>query len=144
MVFHPQLNNIFAAGSYGSSIGLYSLQTNQIFALFKGQKKGITHIKFSTDGTKLFSGTRNDDDVFCWDMRNPGEVLAVYKRDLSTNQKMYFDITPGDQYLLSGSRDGNILVFELENTSSLDKSDAGEVLPVSSFKAHNDCVNGVR
>ena len=28
----------------------------------------------------------------CWDMRNLGKVLMRMKRDVQTNQRMYFDL----------------------------------------------------
>ncbi|KAB7499877.1 Telomerase Cajal body protein 1 [Armadillidium nasatum] len=139
---HPQLRSVIAAGSYSSSLALYSLQTQRPFVILQGQKKGITHIKFSGDGTKLFSGTRNDDDIFCWDMRNPGELLAVYKRELTTNQKYYFDVTPqDDRFLITGTKRGQVLVYDLSSSSS--NTDQGDILPTTSFTAHKDCVNGI-
>ncbi|RXG73510.1 Telomerase Cajal body protein 1 [Armadillidium vulgare] len=139
---HPQLRSVIAAGSYSSSLALFSLQTQRPFVILQGQKKGITHIKFSGDGTKLFSGTRNDDDIFCWDMRNPGELLAVYKRELTTNQKYYFDVTPqDDRFLITGTKRGQVLVYDLSSSSS--NTDQGDILPTTSFTAHKDCVNGI-
>lgn len=35
---------------------------------------GVTHIKFAPDGRLLFSGSRKDDEIVCWDIRRTKEV----------------------------------------------------------------------
>jgi len=34
-----------------------------------------------------------DHEILCWDMRNPGQILFSLYRKVTTNQRMYFDIT---------------------------------------------------
>ena len=64
-------------------------------------------------------------------------MLQVYKRDVQTNQRIYFDLYK--EYLFSGNSDGNVSIW-----NSLADSTGDEFQPVvSSFKAHNDCVNGI-
>ena len=36
---------------------------------------GITHLMFAPDGISLFSGSRKDSDIVCWDIRQTGEVI---------------------------------------------------------------------
>lgn len=67
-----------------------------------GQKNGLTSLKFSNDGWKLFSGGRMDNEIICWDIRNPGNVLFSLKRVVNTNQRIQFDLTKDDKYLASG------------------------------------------
>lgn len=98
---------------------------------------GVTHLKFSKDGNRLFSGARKDSDIICWDVRNLGEILQVYKRDVKTNQRIYFDLY--SQYLCSGNNDGTVSIW---NADEFDLTAESEPALVN-FKAHNDCVNGV-
>lgn len=35
---------------------------------------GVTHLKFAPAGRLLFSGSRKDDKIVCWDIRQPKEV----------------------------------------------------------------------
>ena len=142
---HPELPTIFAAASYNGSIGLFSSKFKKCFALLKGHEKGITYLKFSNDGSLLFSGTRKDDEILCWDVRNPGNIFASFKRQMTNNQRMYFDFTPCNQHLLSGTTDGSVLSWKLNyHLASLTGSnDPSDVQPDNSFKAHNDCCNGI-
>lgn len=71
--------------------------------MLTGQHGGLTHLKFSNDGLRLFSGGRMDSEIICWDIRNPGVVLSTYKRVVKTNQRIYFDMSLDDKYLISGN-----------------------------------------
>lgn len=73
---------------------------------------------FSQDGNKLFSGARKDSEIFCWDLRNPGKILQAFKRDIQTNQRIYFDLFFDCKYLCSGNNDGTIS-FGMEMISIL-------------------------
>lgn len=35
---------------------------------------GVTHLKFAPDGRLLYSGSRKDDEIVCWDIRRTDEV----------------------------------------------------------------------
>ncbi|MPC15443.1 Telomerase Cajal body protein 1 [Portunus trituberculatus] len=92
MSFNPQLPSVFAAGSYLGSIGLYNLERNNLFCRMEGNIGGVTQVKFSSCGTKLFSGSRKNNEILCWDIRNPGKLLCGYGREVSTSQRIYFDL----------------------------------------------------
>ncbi|XP_071543489.1 telomerase Cajal body protein 1 [Panulirus ornatus] len=146
MAFNPQLPTVFAAGSYLGSLGLYNSQNNNLFCRMEGCLGGVTHIQFSADGTKLFSGTRKNNEILCWDMRNIGKILCGYRREVSTNQRIYFDLEPQlCRYLISGSTKGQVLKWDLEPGSEiiLEDDDVPIMLPSASFNAHKDCINGI-
>lgn len=98
---------------------------------------GLTHMRFSDDGNRLYTGARKDSDIICWDMRNFGKVLQVFKRDVQTNQRVYFDFH--SKYLVSGNNDGTVNVW---NGDEFDVDQDYQSV-VASFKASEDCVNGV-
>lgn len=41
----------------------------------------------------FFSGLQ-DPEILCWDLREPDNVLFTLKRNVSTNQRIYFDLDP--------------------------------------------------
>lgn len=133
---NPTLPSLYAVGSYRSSVGMYN-EDGSLMCVLEGHYGGITHLKFSHDGTKLYSGARKDNRLICWDMRNMGEAYSIYDRVVSTNQRIYFDVTKNDQYLMSGGTDGFLRTWDLT------KGDQGGQCDFQ-FQGSSDCVNGVR
>jgi len=85
---------VFCLGIFGG---------NQLMYVLRGHKSGITHLQFSPDGLKLYSGSRKgDNDIVCWDLRNVGQTLYSVERKITTNQRVYFDISSDGKYLVSG------------------------------------------
>ncbi|CAM9432793.1 unnamed protein product, partial [Ascophyllum nodosum] len=111
---------LFAAGSYAKTICLYS--ENRQVAAIRGRAVaelatptigGITHLMFAPDGISLFSGSRKDSDIVCWDIRQTGEVIYTPVRQADTNQRIMFDIDPSGRYLATGSTDNMALVYDI-------------------------------
>ncbi|XP_013771698.1 telomerase Cajal body protein 1-like [Limulus polyphemus] len=144
MAFNPMDRSIYAAGSYCKTVGVYTEPNGQLFYMFDGPVGGITHLVFSPDGTKLYTGSRKDPNIFCWDLRNPGQVLCSLRRLVTTNQRIYFDISSCGQYLISGNDNGVVTVWD---TTKAPIEVAGEQNPILPpyhyFQAHRDCVNGI-
>ncbi|KAG7170653.1 telomerase Cajal body protein 1-like [Homarus americanus] len=127
---------------------LYNLNGNNHFCQLEGCPSGVTHVQFSADGTKLFSGTRKNNEIWCWDMRNPGKLLCAYEREVSTNQRIYFDLEPQhSRFLISGNTKGEVLKWDLEEHGINETTKYGYThivhQPSSSFTAHRDCTNGI-
>lgn len=96
-----------------TSVAFYSDRTNAVDCIFTGDFKATTHLQFSSDGTKLFSAGRKSSEICCWDVRNPGKLLAKLVRPMDLNHKANFDI----------DRLGTILkdfYSRIENLSSYD------------------------
>ncbi|KAK6291993.1 hypothetical protein J4Q44_G00377780 [Coregonus suidteri] len=75
--------------------GLYSCQDDSLLALLPPRHHGgITHLTLSPDGQYLYTGGRKDPEILCWDLRDPGKVLFSLKRNVATNQRIYFDLDP--------------------------------------------------
>ena len=55
---HPKVSELFAAGSYTGSTGIYSTGAGRAIMVIEGHRRGVNFAKFSHDGTKLFCGTR--------------------------------------------------------------------------------------
>ena len=80
--------------------------------LLTGLQNGVTHLLISPDGNTLHAGYRKVclstlaglcilfdcmcfvqfDKIQSWDLRNPGKVLYEMKREVCTNQRIYFDV----------------------------------------------------
>lgn len=83
--------------------GIYD-ETKLLCVLY-GHMKGITHLKFSPNGTLLFSGVRGSGEIICWDLRNPGTALYKLNRVVKTQQRIYFDFAADGKYVISGAYD---------------------------------------
>nr|XP_040037239.1 telomerase Cajal body protein 1 [Gasterosteus aculeatus aculeatus]XP_040037240.1 telomerase Cajal body protein 1 [Gasterosteus aculeatus aculeatus]XP_040037241.1 telomerase Cajal body protein 1 [Gasterosteus aculeatus aculeatus]XP_040037242.1 telomerase Cajal body protein 1 [Gasterosteus aculeatus aculeatus]XP_040037244.1 telomerase Cajal body protein 1 [Gasterosteus aculeatus aculeatus] len=134
--------SVYACGSYSRCAGLYSCQDGTLLALLPTRHHGgLTHLLFSPDGHYLYTGGRKDPEILCWDLREPDQVVFSLKRNVSTNQRIYFDLDPSGRYLLSGDTDGMVSVWDTQTAPP----DGNEVLlqPQLSFQAHWDCTNGI-
>lgn len=113
ITMNPVMHGVYAAASYGKSIGLYSDLTSSVECLFDTSSNGITHIRYSNDGNLLFAAGRKEDFITCWDLRFPGRVLGTLERPCSTNQRLYFEIDSCNRYLFTGDSSGHLRVFDL-------------------------------
>lgn len=101
-------------------------------------------MKFSFDGTKLFTGSRREHEIICWDIRYLSTVLYSLKRDSDTNQRIYFDTDFYTNYLASGGQDGSVRFYDLNEIGNDNSGQSNESTePTFQFRAHQDCVNGV-
>ncbi|XP_038851977.1 telomerase Cajal body protein 1 isoform X2 [Salvelinus namaycush] len=141
MAFSP-CQSVYACGSYSRTVGLYSCQDGSQLALLPPRHHGgITHLTFSPDGHYLYTGGRKDPEILCWDLRDPGKILFSLKRNVATNQRIYFDLDPSGRYLLSGDTEGVVSVWD---TLTAPPDGNQELLqPQLHFQAHRDCTNGI-
>lgn len=137
-------DKMFAAGSYSKTIGLYSPSCPSAICVLHGQASGVTQLMYSSDGSKLFSGGRKDNQILCWDVRKLNEVLFCMNRDVTTNQRMYFDIDRENKFLVSGNQNGKVSVWDLSLELSSPSNHPYPVLDTfTQFSAHEDTTNGV-
>lgn len=115
--FSPDNSGIFACGSYESTVGIYSEDNVELIMKFQ-TGGGVTDIKFSKSGQYVYAGSRKDEWVYCWDIRNPSEEVYRYKRSCPTSQHLYFDIDPTDNYLALGTVDHKVLIYHVNDPSN--------------------------
>ena len=102
------------------------------------QMPDLDQIKFNPAQPQLlYASQRRSDEILCWDVRQPFEVLCNFRRKASnSNQKLLFDIDPSGQWLASGdevmtpeieyiyitladlAQEGNMCLFDLYGGSS--------------------------
>ncbi|KAG7240080.1 hypothetical protein INR49_027934 [Caranx melampygus] len=134
--------SVYACGSYSRCAGLYSCQDGTLLALLPTRHHGgLTHLLFSPDGNYLYTGGRKDPEILCWDLRDPGKVVFSLKRNVATNQRIYFDLDVSGRYLLSGDTEGVVSVWDT-HTAPPD-GDEEHLQPHLRFQAHWDCTNGI-
>ncbi|EDO39943.1 predicted protein, partial [Nematostella vectensis] len=144
IAFCPDHSGLYALGSYSKSVGIYSDSDGELLCLLQGQVGGVTHVLFSPDGSKLYSGGRKDEEILCWDIRNPGVILCRLVRSVTTNQRIYFDLDMSGRYLVSGGGNGTVTCWDTLAPPITDDVSPDPLLPqLVSFMAHGDCVNGV-
>ncbi|XP_076021359.1 telomerase Cajal body protein 1 [Genypterus blacodes] len=134
--------SVYACGSYSRCAGLYSCQDGSLLALLPTRHHGgLTHLLFSPDGNYLYTGGRKDPEILCWDLREPGKVVFSLKRNVATNQRIYFDLDQSGRYLLSGDTKGVVWAWDTQ-TAPPDGSEE-PLQPQLQFQAHWDCTNGI-
>ncbi|KAF6739186.1 Telomerase Cajal body protein 1 [Oryzias melastigma] len=134
--------SVYACGSYSRCAGLYSCQDGALLALLPTlHHGGITHLLFSPDGNYLYTGGRKDPEILCWDLREPGKVVFSLKRNVTTNQRIYFDLDPSGKYLLSGDTEGGLSVWDTQTAPP--DGEEGLLQPQLRLQAHWDCTNGI-
>lgn len=64
-------------------------------------------------GAVWLTGGRRDNEILCWDIRNTTDILLRFPRDSSTNQRVQFDLDSTGRYLMTGSVDGRVLMYDI-------------------------------
>lgn len=137
IAFSPS-QDIYACGSYSKCLGLYSYEEGIMLSVLQGHHGGVTHVLFSPDGNCIFTGGRKDPEILCWDVRHPGKILCSLKREVTTNQRIYFDMEISGRYLLSGDTHGLVTVWDMVSPPVEDI-----LSPALQFQGQSDCVNGI-
>jgi WD40 repeat protein len=79
-----------------------------------GPPPAVTQVAYSPDGTLLCAGYRRCDDVRVWDARKPSAPLYRLQRDAAgTNQRLQFGLDGVGRHLVTGTRDGCVVVYDL-------------------------------
>ncbi|PVF91744.1 WD40 repeat-like protein [Serendipita vermifera] len=102
--FCPDYSGLFAAGTFNSSIGLFSEETGGQVLMYLEQVAGpIMQLQFHpTQPNLLFATCRRRDDIFIWDVRNTSLVYHSLDMSYNSNQRLRFDIDPAGKWLAAG------------------------------------------
>ncbi|KAJ3390991.1 hypothetical protein HDU84_006663 [Entophlyctis sp. JEL0112] len=128
-------NGIFAVGYNDGSIRLWETATNTSTITFTGHKTAVTSFAFSTDGSRLASGSK-DTDLVVWD--TIGEVGLFRLRghkDQITGIKFITSDSPSCNHLVSASKDSMLKFWDLGTRHCVETVIAhrGEVWALETF-----------
>lgn len=129
--------NVLAAGSWNKTISLIDTRDYLTIDTLHGHKGGVTFLKYSLNGEHLVSGSRKDSNLLLWDMRNLSLPLYKFTRRVDNNQKIYFDVSVGGSWLVSGDTRGLVHLWNLR-----DLNDDGFPKEIQ-FPLHQDSCSGV-
>jgi len=138
---------MYACGSYSKDAGIFHENTGEeIIEFLRADDRvgGITHIEFSpTDVNCIVTGSRIDNALHVWDLRNAGTPLyATAKRNVQTNQRVFFSFDPTGNYIMTGNHDGQVSVFTI-NGGHIVVNDEYILPKIAEWSAHNDVCNGL-
>ncbi|KAG0007410.1 Telomerase Cajal body protein 1 [Entomortierella chlamydospora] len=163
LAFNPDHSDLYAAGSYLKTIGLYDSRAEELLLLLRDKDNhkqqagshaqkpsssspsrpmgGVTQVQFSPDGMYLYSASRQDPLIRCWDIRNTSKVLHRLERPGElTNQRISFDISCDGRWLCTGDMNGNISIFDLSDPESAQDTDP-ETRLSARIHAHDDVIS---
>ncbi|KAK4477368.1 hypothetical protein RD792_016589 [Penstemon davidsonii] len=116
-VAYGQQGLVFAVAMEGGAIKLFDSRSYDKGPfdtfLVGGDTAEVCDIKFSNDGRSMLLTTTNN-NVYLLDAYN-GEKKCGCSMDSSPNAIIEATFTPGGQYVLSGSGDGNIHAWNISN-----------------------------
>lgn len=130
-------NTILAAGSWNKTVTLIDTRDCLTIETLHGHRGGVTFLKYSPNGEQLVSGSRKDSNLLLWDMRNLSLPLYKFQRRVDNNQKIYFDVSIGGTWLVSGDTRGLVHLWNLR-----DLNEDGFPKEIQ-FPLHQDSLSGV-
>lgn len=130
-----------ATGSWNKNISLFDIRSTfeaPHKILCGTHRGGITYLKFLNENY-LVSGARKDSSLIFWDLRYTSTPYFIFNREVNTNQRIYFDITRDNKWLMTGNTNGILRVWNLFEACA----DSTGSIKESSYKLYNACLNGV-
>lgn len=150
--------NVIAAGSWTSNITVFDVRQSYHEQLCQMEKHrgGVTYLRFMNSKGLLVSGARKDSEIHVWDMRYITEPIAQFKRQVNTNQRIYFDVSSDERWLFSGDTSGCIHAWHFTDSGNVEeqtvtsnstaKFDFYFIKTISrylQYNFHSDCCNGI-
>eukprot|EP01016_Furgasonia_blochmanni_P002958 TRINITY_DN11158_c0_g1_i2.p1 TRINITY_DN11158_c0_g1~~TRINITY_DN11158_c0_g1_i2.p1 ORF type:complete len:368 (-),score=35.41 TRINITY_DN11158_c0_g1_i2:118-1221(-) len=128
---YESIKNAAILGGFDKRISVLDLASDKIVHTMKAHMNGVTCVKsHPTDSFYCFSGARQDNVVYQWDLRAMDTYVRYFEHKGSTNQRMKFTVSEDGELLVLGDTEGSVLIFSVKD---------GEIQ--TSFKDHEDTVN---
>jgi len=151
LAFCSDYSGLYAAATYSvsSSIALFDQSSHHgapITYIQGANSGGISQLHFHpTQPHILFAASRRNGYVQRWDLRNPSvplddEMFRGANKSGGTNQRMWFDIDLGGQWLASGNEAGMVSLFDVSGQNS---PEINVDEPILTFQAHKDAIGSI-
>lgn len=116
-------DSVIAVGSWSASIKLFDIREPKYGDIceINQHRGGVTYLRFLDGRNQLISGARKDNQIMVWDLRHIAEPVLIgqFTRMVSTNQRIYFDISSDYNWLVSGDTSGVIHAWNLNDFSAI-------------------------
>lgn len=111
----------FAVGSWSGAITLFDARAQNTDPLdqLNRHRGGITYLRFLAGKNILISGARKDNTILVWDLRKTSGPIGQFIRSVSTNQRIYFDVSVDQSWLVSGDTSGCIHAWNMNDFSAI-------------------------
>lgn len=117
------VDNVIAIGSWSAKITMLDIRESQYGDICQIDKHrgGVTYLRFLDGRNQLISGARKDNQIMLWDLRRIAEPVLTgqFTRTVTTNQRIYFDISSDQNWLVSGDTTGIIHAWNLNDISAV-------------------------
>jgi len=141
IVFGPDPSTkVYSCATYSNSIAVYVEGSKESVLMLTDVPTGcgITCQRWNPNGNHLWVGGRHSSDIICYDLRSTRGELGRVTRKLETNQRLTFDMDPWGKYLITGSQDGEVLVYD-----AIDFSLQHRIVDANANANGMDCTNSV-
>lgn len=100
------------SGDWRGGIMLWNVETGQQIAEFIDAKGSIAALKFSPDGSIIAKGGESG-EIELWDVETKSRIW--HSPDAHSSSVTHFAFTPDQKALVSGSADGTMFIWNLNN-----------------------------
>jgi WD40 repeat protein len=123
-------STLAAIGTFNGCLGFIDYKSEQLLFESTGIIGAVEQIAFSEDLWNMFTYSRKDEVINCWDLRTMSIYKTLQRPNMNTNQRLYFD-TIGKR-IAFGNTTGDIYIYntascELQSTYTLSSSPVSAV-----------------
>lgn len=137
IAFCPDYSGAYAVGTFSNHITVYVENAGSSPALeLDSLPFGVTCLRWSPDGVKLWAGGRNDDDIICFDLRNTRSEIGRISRLCRSQQRYSFALDPWGARLWTGSQSGELVCFDTDTFQPMWRCDQAEADATHSVAIH--------
>lgn len=112
VAFHPTFN-LLASASQDATVKIWDWETGEFERTLKGHTRHVTDLDFDSKG-KLLVTCSSDLFIKIWDVENEWKNTKTFPGHEHTVSAVRF--MPGDQQVVSASRDRTIRIFDVAST----------------------------
>ncbi|KAI0748484.1 miller-Dieker lissencephaly protein [Daedaleopsis nitida] len=112
VAFHPTFN-LIASASEDATVKIWDWETGEFERTLKGHTRGVNDVAFDSKGNLLVTCSA-DIYIKLWDVQNDWRNTKTFPGHEHTVSCVRF--MPGDQHIISASRDRSIRIFDIAST----------------------------